>query len=88
MRWPGAHAAATAVAAVFLAAAAVEAIASPVVGRVSDRLGRALPIRIGLSGVVVACVVLSFADGAALLLALAAVGGAEALQDSMRRLRW
>jgi MFS family permease len=38
------------VAAVFLVAAAVEAVASPLVGRLSDRRGRLLPLRAGLAG--------------------------------------
>ncbi|MBI5106172.1 MAG: MFS transporter [Solirubrobacterales bacterium] len=39
-----------AVAAMFLVAAAVEALISPVIGRVSDRRGRLVPIRAGLLG--------------------------------------
>jgi predicted MFS family arabinose efflux permease len=49
---------ATGVAAVFLAAAAVEAAASPVAGRLADRRGRLLPIRVGLTGVLVTAVLL------------------------------
>ena len=64
------------VAAVFLAAAAVEAVASPLVGRLSDRRGRTLPIRIGLVGVIGACVVIPLSEGATLPLALATVAGA------------
>jgi MFS family permease len=41
------------VAAVFLVAAAVEAVASPLVGRLSDRRGRLLPLRAGLAGIAV-----------------------------------
>jgi MFS family permease len=67
------------VAAVFLAAAAVEAVASPVVGRLSDRRGRVLPLRIGLTGVLVACFVLPQPDTALLLgaavVAAAAIAG-------------
>jgi MFS family permease len=46
------------VAAVFLVAAAVEAFVNPLVGRLSDRRGPLLPLRIGLAGVVVAALVL------------------------------
>ena len=67
------------VAAVFLAAAAVEAIASPLVGRLSDRRGRLLPLRIGLIGVLVACFLLPQPDTAVLLgavvVAAAAIAG-------------
>ena len=69
-------ASAVGVAAVFLAAAAVEAVVSPLVGRFSDRRGRALPIRIGLVGVIAACVALPLAETEAVLLACAAVVGA------------
>lgn len=49
---------AAAVAAAFLAAAAVESAESPVVGRVSDRRGRLVPIRAGLAAAAVLLVVL------------------------------
>jgi MFS family permease len=68
--------AASGVAAVFLAAAAVEAIASPLVGRLSDRRGRTLPIRIGLAGVIVSCVVIPIAETGAITLAIAVIAGA------------
>lgn len=41
---------ATAIAAAFLAAAAIEAIVAPVIGRLSDRRGRFLPSVIGVAG--------------------------------------
>ena len=67
------------VAFVFLAAAAVEAIASPLVGRLSDRRGRLLPLRTGLVGIMVACFVLPVPDVAWLLgltvVASAAIAG-------------
>ena len=69
------------VAGVFLAAAAVEAVASPLVGRVSDRRGRLLPLRIGLSGILVACFVLPAPDVAWLLGAV--VVGAAAIAGTM-----
>jgi len=46
------------VAAVFLVAAAVEAVMSPLVGRLSDRRGRLLPLRAGLAGIAVSCLLL------------------------------
>ena len=47
-----------AIAGVFLLAAAVEASLSPVVGRLSDRRGRLLPLRTGLTCVLLACLAL------------------------------
>ena len=46
------------VGAVFLAAAAIEATLSPLLGRFSDRRGRLLPLRIGLGAAVVAAILL------------------------------
>src|SRR5215212_7474346 len=43
---------------VFLLAAAVEAVVSPIAGRMSDRAGRMIPIRLGLTGAVVMAVLL------------------------------
>jgi MFS family permease len=57
-----------AIGAVFLVTAAVEAVLSPMVGRLSDRHGRLAPIRVGLAGAVVMAVVLPL-PGFALLLA-------------------
>jgi MFS family permease len=48
----------TTIGAVFLFAAAVEAVLSPIAGRFSDRAGRIAPIRIGLIGAMVAAVLL------------------------------
>ncbi|HKP22092.1 MAG TPA: MFS transporter [Thermoleophilaceae bacterium] len=55
---------------VFLLAAAVEAVVSPIAGRASDRAGRLTPIRFGLGGAVVMAIVLPLPDAAVL------VGGA------------
>jgi predicted MFS family arabinose efflux permease len=70
---------ATGVAAVFLCAAVVEAAGSPLVGRLSDRRGRLLPLRAGLAGVLIACLVLPLPTRAGLLTVVvilaAAVGG-------------
>jgi MFS family permease len=68
-----------AVGAVFLIAAGVEALVSPIAGRVSDRRGRLAPIRAGLTGAMVMAVLLPLPDSvallaAALVLAIAALG--------------
>lgn len=51
------------VSAVFLVAAAVQASASPTVGRVADSHGRLLPVRAGLAGAIVFSLALAFVDG-------------------------
>jgi MFS family permease len=56
-----------AIGATFLLTAAVEAVLSPLAGRVSDRRGRLVPIRAGLAGAVVMAVLLPLPDGAVLL---------------------
>jgi MFS family permease len=61
-----------AVGAVFLVAAGIEALVSPVAGRLSDRHGRLAPIRVGLAGAVVMAVLLPL-PGTVLLLAAALV---------------
>jgi MFS family permease len=58
----------TAIGAIFLVAAAVEATVSPIAGRLSDRRGRLAPIRVGLAGAVAMAVVLPL-PGTVLLLA-------------------
>ena len=67
------------VALVFLLAAAAEAVVSPLVGRLSDRRGRLLPVKIGLVGMLVASFLLPLPDVAwllgALVLAAAAIAG-------------
>jgi MFS family permease len=67
-----------AVGAVFLVAAAVEASLSPIVGRVSDRRGRMVPMRVGLAGGAAAAVLLPL-PGAAILLGAAVVLAVAAL---------
>ena len=67
-----------AVGGVFLLMASVEAVISPLAGRLSDRRGRLTPIRIGLAGAVVAAAVLPLPE-TALLLAAALVGAIVAL---------
>lgn len=67
------------VAFVFLVAAAAESVVSPLVGRLSDRRGRLLPLRLGIAGMLVACFVLPLPDGAwllgAVVVAAAAIAG-------------
>lgn len=68
-----------AVGGVFLIAAAVEAAISPLAGRISDRRGRLVPIRVGLAGAALMAVLLPLPGSvglaaAALVAAVAAVG--------------
>ena len=67
-----------AIGAVFLVGAALEAIVSAVVGRVSDRRGRLVPIRAGLIAAAAFAVVLPL-PGTAVLLAAAIIGAVVAL---------
>ncbi len=60
--------------ATFLASAAVEAALSPLVGRLSDRRGALLPIRLSLAGGVVVSLLAPVVTPAALLVALLIVG--------------
>jgi MFS family permease len=68
------------VGAIFLVAAGIEAIVSPISGRLSDRHGRMAPMRLGLAGAAVLAVALPLAGGvflaAALLVAVVAALGA------------
>jgi MFS family permease len=68
-----------AVGAAFLVAAAVEAVISPVIGRLSDRHGRMAPMRIGLGAAALMAVLLPLPTqvlvvGAALVATAAALG--------------
>jgi MFS family permease len=65
-------AAGTAIGAVFLVAAAVEATISPIAGRWSDRAGRLAPIRAGLIGAAVMAILLPL-PGSAVVLGLVVV---------------
>ena len=67
-----------AVGGIFLVMAAVEAVVSPIAGRLSDRRGRLTPIRLGLAGAVVAAVLLPLPE-TALLMAAALVAAVLAL---------
>jgi len=53
-------AAAAGIGATYLVAAAVEAVMSPYVGRLSDRRGRMLPLRVGLGAAAIALLLFSF----------------------------
>jgi MFS family permease len=66
--------------ATFLIAAGVEAVLSPLIGRISDRRGRLLPLRFGLAGATALLLCFTLPGTAALLAALivalaAALGG-------------
>jgi MFS family permease len=52
-----------AIGAIFLLTAALEAVLSPLAGRISDRRGRLAPIRAGLAGAAVMAVLLPLPDG-------------------------
>jgi MFS family permease len=58
---------AAAIAAAFIVAAAIETVVAPFWGRVSDRRGRLLPLRMALAGGVVVTSVLAFADRPAVI---------------------
>jgi MFS family permease len=71
-------AAGTAIGAVFLVAAAVEAVISPFAGRFSDRAGRLAPIRLGLIAAAVMAVIMPL-PGTAVLVGVAVVGAIASL---------
>ena len=66
---------AVAIGAVFLAAGLIETALNPLLGRLSDRRGRLLPIRWALSASIVVGILLAFADEPAAI-ALLAIAGA------------
>ena len=65
-----------AIGATFLVAASVEALLSPVLGRVSDRRGRLLPLRAGLVGSAVVAAILPWLGAGWLLASLVVVAAA------------
>lgn len=69
---------ALAIGGLFLAAAAIEAVLAPFVGRFSDRRGRLPPLRIGLLVTAVVAVVLPWPESAAVVGALLVVAGVAA----------
>jgi MFS family permease len=66
---------ALAIGATYLTSAALEAAASPLLGRVSDRRGRLLPIGVGLAASAVVALLLPWPAHAALLAPLVVAGG-------------
>ncbi len=66
---------ATAVGAVFLAGAAFEAVAQPLIGRWTDRTGWLIPVRAGMLGAITTLLVLPLAGNPWLLVPLVVFGG-------------
>ena len=66
---------AIAIGAAYLLSASVEAVLSPVLGRLSDRRGRLLPLRVALFASAAVAVLLPWPDGRFLLAGLVVVGG-------------
>ena len=62
---------AVAIGAVYLVATCLEAVAAPLVGRLSDRRGRRLPVMVGLGASAVATAVLPWPEAAAALAVIA-----------------
>jgi MFS family permease len=65
-----------AIAAVFFAAGLLEVLLNPILGRLTDRVGRLLPIRVALAASVGVAVVLAGASGAALIAVLTCAAAA------------
>jgi MFS family permease len=78
LRLDGFGADGAAIGATFLVAAAVEAVVSPLIGRISDRRGRLAPVRFGLVAAAT-CLALFTLPGTALLLAAIVVALAASL---------
>lgn len=78
LRMDGFGAGGAAVGAAFLVAAAVEGVVSPLVGRVSDRRGRLVPVRAGLAAATVVLALVTVPQ-TALLLGIAIVATSAAL---------
>jgi MFS family permease len=66
---------ATAIAVAWVASAAIEMVLAPLVGRVSDRRGRLLPLRVALTGAVGVLVAFAFADRPAFVVPILIVSG-------------
>jgi MFS family permease len=62
-----------AIGAIFLGLAVIEATLSPIVGRLSDRRGRLVPMRLGLAGTVLGAILLPLPDAIGPLVAAAVV---------------
>jgi MFS family permease len=74
LRLSGLGATAIVIGAAFLGAAAVEAALAPVIGRLADRRGRALPVQLSVSSSLVVSLLLPFVVPAALLVTVLIVG--------------
>jgi MFS family permease len=66
---------APAIAAAWISSAAIEMFIAPLIGRVSDRRGRMLPLRVGLGGAVVVLVAFAFADRPAAIVPILVLTG-------------
>jgi MFS family permease len=66
---------ASAIAFAWIAAGVIEMFLAPVIGRVSDRHGRLLPLRVALSGAVVVLIAFSLADRPAALVPILILSG-------------
>ena len=66
---------ATAIAVAWIASAAIEMVLAPLVGRVSDRRGRLLPLRVALMGAIVVLVGFAFANRPAVVVPILIVSG-------------
>jgi MFS family permease len=66
---------ATAIGAVFLVAAALEMVISPVIGRVSDRIGRHAPLRLSVIASVVVSLALAWSSAPVLVAVLVVLAG-------------
>ena len=66
---------ATAIAIAWVASAAIEMVLAPLVGRVSDRRGRLLPLRVALMGAVAVLVGFAFANRSAVIVPILIASG-------------
>jgi MFS family permease len=66
---------AAAIAVAWIASAAIEMVVAPLIGRVSDRRGRLLPLRVALGGAVVVLVAFSLAERPAAIVPILVLSG-------------
>jgi MFS family permease len=66
---------AAAIAIAFIVSAAIEMLIAPAIGRLSDRRGRLLPLRIALAGAVVVTIAFAFADRPAVIVPVLVASG-------------
>jgi MFS family permease len=64
-----------AIAVAFIVSAAIEMVIAPLIGRVSDRRGRLLPLRVALAGAVLVTIAFALADRPALLVPVLVASG-------------